>query len=55
MEQNTSNALSATVQVTYLALNVMVMNPVLIAIWEPLNALTVTAQVTGSALTVLMV
>ena len=55
MERNTLNVLSVTVQVTYLALNVMVMNPVLIAIWEALNALTVTAQGTESALTVLTV
>ena len=55
MEQNTSNALSATVQVTYLALNVMVMNPVLIVRWGALNVLTVTAQGIESALTVLMV
>ena len=55
MERNTSNALSATVQVKYLALNVMVMNLVLIAMQEVLNALIVTAQGTENALTVQMV
>lgn len=55
MEQNTSNVLSVTVQVTYLALNVMAMNPVLIAMLEALNVLTVTAQEIESALIATMV